>query len=267
MRRLIREPLVHFLLVGALLFLASEQLAGPDEPVIVVTEAERTRLADQWQAQRGRPPTEAEMNGLVEQWLREEIHYREALAMGLDADDVIIRRRLAQKLRFLTEDLGTDAPADEAEVRTYFERHADRYAEPERFSFQQVFFSRERRPDARTDAAEERTALAADASPRGDASVFQRRYTDRTGPRIADEFGAAFATALKELEVDRGWQGPVPSAYGWHLVRLEARLPSRIPPLEEVADRVTEDLREERRREAREAHYQSLRERYRVVRQ
>jgi hypothetical protein len=267
MRRLIREPLVHFLLVGVLLFLASEQLAGPDPQVIAVTGAERTRLADQWQAQRGRPPTEAEMNGLVEQWLREEIHYREALAMGLDADDVIIRRRLAQKLRFLTEDLGTQEPPDEAEVRTYFERHADRYAEPERFSFQQVFFSRERRPDARADAADTLLALEGDVSPRGDASVFRHSYTEQTGSRIADDFGKTFSTALEELEVGAGWQGPVPSTYGWHLVRLNAHQPSRTPQLQEVAVRVAEDLREERRRRAREAYYQSLRDRYRVVRQ
>jgi len=245
----------------------SDRFGGADETVIVVTAAERARLADQWQAQRGRPPTEAEMDGLVEQWLREEIYYREALALGLDADDVIIRRRLAQKLMFLSEDLDADEPPSEEEVRAWFERHGDRYAEPERFSFQQIFFSRERRTDARADAAEARAALEADTLPRGDTSVFRQRYDDQPRRRIAEEFGNAFATALAELEADEGWQGPVPSAYGWHLVRLDDHQPPRTPALEEVASRVTADLRDARRREAGEAHYQYMREHYRVERQ
>ena len=267
MRWLIREPLVHFLAVGILLFLAREQFTGTDETTIVVTNAQRARLAEQWQTQRGRAPGAQEMQALVDQWLREEIYYREALAMGLDADDVIVRRRLAQKLMFLTEDLDADEPPSEEEVGAWFERHADRYTEPARFSFQQAFFSRERRTDARADAAEARAALDAGAMPRGDTSVFRRRYDDQPRRRIAEEFGDAFASALEELGAGEDWQGPVPSTYGWHLVRLDDHQPARTPALEEVADRVREDLREHQRRETRKAHYQSLRERYRVVRQ
>src|SRR6056297_3885752 len=103
--KLLREPLLYFLLAGAALFLISDALGGDAAERIVVSDAERARLAAQWQAQMGRPPTDTELDGLIQQWLREEIYYREAKAMGLDEDDVIIRRRLAQKLTFLTEDL------------------------------------------------------------------------------------------------------------------------------------------------------------------
>lgn len=265
MRRLIREPLVYFLLAGAALFLVSAAFTGDDRGTIVVSAAERTRLADQWQAQIGRPPTETEMNGLVEQWLREEIYYREALALGLDADDVIIRRRLAQKLAFLTEDLAAgDDPGADA-LRDYYERHAERYTEPARFSFSHAYFSRERRADAHADADAALVGLHGDADPGGDPFMLQRRYVERSEREIGELFGRDFAAAVAGLDTTSAWQGPVASAYGWHLVRLEARRPPRQPALDEITARVAADLRQARRRDASDAYYHALRERYRIV--
>jgi hypothetical protein len=260
----LREPLVYFLAVGAVLFLLTERLAdrldGDPALIIEVTDAERQRLSDQWQAQMGRPPSADELAGLVEQWIREEIYYREALALGLDADDVIIRRRLAQKLTFLTEDLATGQSPDEATLRAYYAEHAERYREPERFTFSHRYFSNDRRAQARADAL---AALQADAI-EGDPFMLQRSYVARSQREIAELFGREFAAALGALP-DGAWQGPVRSAYGWHLVRVEERHPARSPSFEEVARRVAADYRQQRRREANEAYYQSLRERYRVV--
>jgi peptidyl-prolyl cis-trans isomerase C len=263
-RWLVREPLVYFLAAGAALFLITGRLGDGGGQTIVVSDAERTRLAAQWQAQMGRPPTETELNGLVEQWLREEIYYREALALGLDADDVIIRRRLAQKLTFLTEDLGAGGEPDADELRAYYEHHAERYAEPERFTFSHAYFSDERRADAREDAAAALDAASASAAPAGDPFMLQRHYVERSQREIGELFGRDFAAAIVDLDTG-GWAGPIRSAYGWHLVRLEARHPPRQPSFDEVASRVGADLRQARRREASEAYYRSLRERYRIV--
>jgi peptidyl-prolyl cis-trans isomerase C len=265
-RWLVREPLVYFLAAGAALFLITEHFGGSDRQTIVVTDAERARLADQWQAQMGRSATDAEMNALVEQWLREEIYYREALTLGLDADDVIIRRRLAQKLTFLTEDLGAGAEPGDDELRAYYESHAERYAEPARFTFSHAYFSNERRSDARSDAAAALEAATERAPPSGDPFMLQRHYVDRSQREIGELFGRDFAAAILELDPG-GWQGPIRSAYGWHLVRLESRRPPRQPSLEEVSARVAADLRQARRREASEAYYRSLRERFRIVMQ
>jgi len=269
LRRVLREPLTYFLLSGAALFAMAEVFGGDGDERIVVTQSERARLADQWHAQMGRPPTESELEALIQQWVREEIYYREALAMGLDDDDVIIRRRLAQKLTFLTEDLATAEAPDEAALRGYHRRNADRYAEPVRFSFMHRYFSSERREQARADAEAALRALAqaegGDVIPEGDPFMLQRSYLERSQREIAELFGREFAAAVSELPVG-SWQGPVPSAYGWHLVRVEQQRPARALPFEEVADRVAADFRQEQRREANEAFYATLRERYEIVR-
>lgn len=259
--RTLREPLLWFLLAGAVLFVvtgrAGERGAGGE---IRVTDAERQRLHDQWLVQTGSPPTPVELERLVEQWIREEIYYREALALGLDEGDVIIRRRLVQKLAFLTEDLAAAAEPTADELAAYHARHADRYLQPARASFSHRYFSGQRREDPEAAA---RAALA-DPDDAGDPFMLQRTYAARSDAEIAELFGGDFAAALADLPTGE-WQGPIRSAYGWHLVRIEERLPARAPALEEVAQRVRADLIQERRTAANEAFFESLRGRYRVV--
>ncbi|MFW6093703.1 MAG: peptidyl-prolyl cis-trans isomerase [Pseudomonadota bacterium] len=263
--RLPREPLLYFLAIGAGVFLLSAW-TGDDRPRrVVVDDARRARLADQWQAQMGRRPDEAELQSLVDEWVREEIYYREARAMGLDQDDVIIRRRLAQKLKFLTEDLTSGGTPDEAALRRFYREHAERYREPARYSLSHVYFSGDRRDDAEADA---RAALAAGAredAPAGDPFMLQRSYAERSEREIRELFGAAFAETVAGLAPGE-WHGPVRSAYGWHLVEVDARRPARRLAFSEVADRVAADRRQARRREANDAYYRSLRENYRVER-
>ena len=283
LQRMLREPLLYFLLVGAGLFMMADRLGGEDGRRIVVTDAERARLSEQWQAQMGRPATDAELAALVEQWIREEIYYREAIAMGLDDDDVIIRRRLAQKLTFLTEDLATAETPGEKALRAYHRAHAERYAEPARFSFEHRYFSAERRQDPEADA---RAALAAmiggeavdftggapdasggapdGAAPAGDPFMLQRSYLERSQREIGELFGREFAAGVAELPPG-SWQGPLASAYGWHLVRVEQQRPARPLEFGEVAERVAADYRQDQRRQASEAYYRSLRDRYAIV--
>ncbi len=265
--RYLKDPLTLFLLFGLALFFLEQLIGGEDagDYRIDVTLGQQNRIFDQWQAQMGRPPTAEEADGLIEQWIREEIFYREAKRLELDGNDTIIRRRLAQKLTFLNEDLANAVPPDAAELEAYFDSNVDRYLIPEQYSFEHRYFSSDRREDAEADA---RAALADSAggeAPIGDPFILQRSYADRSARELADLFGRGFADGLGALTVatDR-WQGPVQSAYGWHLVRLSSRSEPRQPPLEEVSDAVRRDYLQERRRRANDDFYQALRGRYEI---
>ncbi|MFU8814498.1 MAG: peptidyl-prolyl cis-trans isomerase [Pseudomonadales bacterium] len=259
LRRALQEPLLYFLLVGAGLFVVAERFGGEGDQRILVSNAEVARISDQWQAQMGRPPNENELAALIEQWIREEIYYREARALGLDENDVIVRRRLAQKLAFLGEDLNGNRAADEQTLRAYHADHAERYAEPERFTFTHRYFSSDRRERAHADAL----AALADGS-EGDPFMLRQRYVERSQREIGELFGREFAAALRDLTLG-DWRGPVASAYGWHLIHLEGRQPSRPLGFDEVAQRVALDHQQEQRQRASETFYQSLRERYEIV--
>lgn len=264
-KRFFREPLVYFLLAGLAIFIVSNLTAGDVREPILVSEAEQQRLADQWRASMGQDPTPAELEGLIEQWIREEIYYREAMTMGLDENDVIIRRRLAQKLTFFTEDVATGGDADQAEIRKYYDEHAERYTEPARYTFSHRYFSRDRRLQPEADASQVLAAADGSEPAEGDAFMLQSSYMDQSRPQIETMFGSVFAAAVPDLAVGE-WQGPLPSAYGWHLVKVERQHPARRLEFNEVARRVASDFKQEQRREANEAFYKSLRARYEVVR-
>ena len=192
---------------------------------------------------------------------------REAKRLGLDRDDTIIRRRLAQKLSFLTDDVATLATPDETELKAYFEANRQRYATPAVTGFSHVFFSADRRADATLDA---RRALA-DFDPdgwrkAGDPFMLGRTYAYASDPRIERDFGADFAAALAELPADGSWRGPVSSGYGAHLARVDSRTPALGADYESVATRVAADFDAERRAEANRAYFEELRAQYIVVR-
>lgn len=270
LRRLLREPLLHFLLVGAILF-AGDAAMREDDPdsdrVIRISEAEIARLRAQWTKRYRRPPVPAELQGLVDDRVREELLYREALAMGLDRDDSIVRRRLVQKLEFLIEDLAvTHEPAD-AELRAFFEARQERYRLPARISFVQTFFSPDRRGRAaERDAGLVLASLRSEAPPAdsGDRFLTGEAYGNQSPQDIEAIFGRAFAETLLELETGV-WAGPVASGHGWHLVRIESRSDSRLPTLPEVIDQVQRDWAYEKRREMNEAVLERLAARYELT--
>jgi len=259
--KLLKEPLVYFLLAGGLIFLLDAGGFSDDETKLIdVSDAQIRRISDQWQGQMGRPPTAEELDGLLEQWLREEIYYREARAMGLEANDTIIRRRLAQKLTFLSEDLADADDATDAELLAFYDQAPESYTQPEQFTFEHRYFSSDRRVDARTDAVNARNSNES----KGDPFMLQLSYAGRTQREIGDLFGREFAEELSALAVADSWQGPLRSAYGWHLVRLSHRQPERLLPFTEVADRVGQDFKLARRQSANEELYQTLRAGYEI---
>ncbi len=269
MRKLLREPLVHFLILGAVLFLAfdlTQEKSQPRERRIVVTAGQVEQLAAQFSRTWMRSPTPSELDGLVERHVRSEIFYREALAMGLGQDDPYVRNRLALKLEVLLDDLSAEAEPADGELARFLEQHLERFAEPARLSFRQVYLDPQRHPDpaAEVERLLELLRSGADPGALGDVSMLISGFDTATPEEIARQFGQDFAEALVGIEPG-GWVGPVRSAFGVHLVRVTQRQPARQPALAEIRDAVLVEWRDQRRREAKEQAYRRLRERYEVV--
>ena len=259
----LKDPLIAFVILGAILFVAAHLLDGDDHNrVIDVDAAEINRLTQQWNAQVGRPPTDEELEGLIERFIEEEIYFREALRLSLDQGDIIIRRRLVQKLNFLTEDIASSQLPSDAALRAFHDANAERYRLPARYSFRHRYFSTDRRANAKADAE----AALDDPETKGDSFMLQRTYAERSERAIGDLFGRAFAADLAQLRPSPEWQGPLRSAYGWHPVKVEQVLPEAQPPFNDVASRVVADFAAERREEANAAYYRELRSRYEVRR-
>lgn len=270
--RLLREPLVHFLLLGAALFVLYDLVADPDDRAtdrIVVSAGRIDQLSEVFTRTWQRPPTAAELGRLIEDHVRDEVYYREARAMGLDLDDTVIRRRLRQKLEFLTVDLLTESDPTPEQVRRYFDEHADAFRGPTRFVFQQIYFNPELRNGRAADDATALLArlsvadLQADPAELGDPIYLPTGSVPLSESEVAQRFGQDFAAALTELPVGR-WSGPVESGFGHHLVRIQQRQPGALPPLETVRDSVEREWHNARREEAAESFYRQLRQRYDV---
>ena len=269
-RRWLREPLVHFLVLGAVLFLIGTRsrdtsTTGRD---IRVDPAEIESLAQGFRRTWLRPPTRAELEGLVEARIKEEVLYREALALGLDRDDAVLRRRLVQKLEFLSEDLAPLPEPDDATLQAYLDAHADRYRLDTRYSFDQVFLAPGNDPATAEERAKRilgrlRSEPGIVWQEQGDATLLDPALEDADTRTVARALGRDFALDLADLPVGE-WTGPVASAYGLHLVRLRERIPGRTVSLDEARGAVLRDYLAEEQAERNEAVYQGMRERYRV---
>jgi len=272
MKKLLKEPLLHFLAIGAVIFAlnAWRTKAGPTEAStarIEVTAAIIDRLRAGYERQFSHSPDSDELRGLVTAHIREEVLCREALALGLDRDDTIVRRRLAQKMEFLTDDLADAAEPEDAAVREFFEKNAERYAKPARVSFRHVYFSQAKRgAKGEVAARESLAALAAGASDEtlGDAFLHGFEFAARDAHEITALFGVGFAGQIALLPQGE-WNGPIASSYGLHLVRVESREAVQPASLDVVRATVVQDFNEERRRTANREVFAKLRERYQVA--
>jgi len=265
-RRLAREPLLHFFVLGAALFalyawLHRGQLNTPGE--IFVSRDQVASLQAQFERIWQRPANPAELQHLVDNWVREEIFYREGLAMGLDRDDPVVRRRVGQKIQFIIESVEPAAPGS-AELQAWLDAHPADYAIEPRYSLRQVYFDPQRHgSNLQRDLASARRALARGAIDAGDATLLPPEMRDAAQSDVAGTFGKEFATALKDLPLG-SWQGPLPSSFGLHLVHLDARSEGRAPPLEQVRAAVERDVLRAHAAQADEAMYDRLRANYRV---
>jgi len=274
-KRWLREPLLQFLVAGALLFVAYRTLhpevaRTTDDKRIEVTADELRQLEIAWTAQWRRPPTPDEMRGLIDARVREEILYREALALGLEQGDAIVKRRLAQKMEFLASDASAVHDPSAAELRAWYASNGNHFAEPVRHSFRHIYFSTDRRgSQARADAARALSQLVDKAAEStavakiGDSFMFQDQYADREPEQIASIFGSAFAAAVDKMQPG-SWQGPVESGLGWHLVLVTSATPGRVPSYDEIEPQIKAAWLDEQRVAAAQRAFETMKARYEV---
>jgi len=273
MKRLLREPLVQFLLLGALLFVYFEWKgggSGPGSTRISITPGLVEHLASGFARTWQRPPTDVELKGLIDDHVKEEIATREAVAMGLDRDDTIIRRRLRQKLEFLVEDAVDQVPPTDAELQAWLEKSPEVFRAESRVALRQVYVSTERRGASARAEAEKLLARLQAAGPDakvdalGDASMLPRELPLGPLSEVTRAFGAEFAARVDALPPGQ-WTGPVESPYGLHLVLVSERVAPAPPALVDVRPVVERELLAERRRTQLQALYERLLAKYTVT--
>ena len=271
MKRWLREPLLHFLLLGALVFVAYQLLSGggrsSDE--IFISRGQQENLLNTFSRTWQRPPTPQEFQGLLKDYIRQEIAYRESKAMGLEQDDIVIRRRLRQKLELLAEDVASLVPPTDEQLQTYLDQHDEDFMVEPRLTLRQVYFSTDRRGgSAEQDALELLQRITTDGPDGGfenfgDPLPLPPRMQNLREGEIARLFGTVFTDSLTGIEIGR-WAGPIESGFGLHLVFIEERVEGRLPQLDEVREAVQREWLSQRRREAVDGLYDRLAENYTI---
>ena len=276
-RRWAREPLLHFLLIGAALFVAYHWLnpsaANLDTSRrIELTDDDIRQLEISWTAQWQRPPTPDEMHNLVEDKVRQEILYREGLALGLDRGDTIVKRRLAQKVEFLTDDVSALRDPSLDELKKWYAKNGSQFALPSRITFRHLYFSPDTRGAHARDAAAsaleklaDKSAATIDLTTLGDPFMFQDHYGESTPDQVANVFGTKFVEELFKLKPGE-WNGPVESGLGWHLVWVESITPGRAPEFEEVdISQIKSQWLSAQRAETKRKLFAAMRARYEII--
>jgi parvulin-like peptidyl-prolyl cis-trans isomerase-like protein len=233
MKKILREPLFHFLVIGALLFLVYSMLnKNQREDEIIIDDYVINDLSAKWKMQWQRDPGVDELEKLVGLYIDQEVLYREALAMNLDHNDEIIKRRLAKKMEFISDDLAESLQPSADLLRKYYNDNIDDYRKPPIYSFTQAYFKEK-------EAAIQ--ALAEDNPAKfSDKLLIPVNYTDVDGLKIAIDFGSTFAKSLDTLALNK-WVGPISSGFGNHLVFISEKTLSGTYTYEEVADKVNLD--------------------------
>jgi PPIC-type PPIASE domain len=267
-RTLFGEPMLHFLVIGIALFAAYRWIAPSDSGGrrIVITQGVVADLVTQYVAARGREPSTTELNHLIESYVRDEILYREGLRLGLERDDIVVKRRVRQKIEMIAEeDASTRAPSD-ADLSAYLRANPARFVQPALLTFEQVFLGQPASGHGVVHAmAATREALrkGADSEELGQPTLLPHRMTRTPADLVARDFGASFAATLENMPVGE-WVGPIDSSFGAHYVRVSDRTPAVAPQLAAVRDHVVREWENERRQRARNDAYARMRREYQV---
>ena len=274
--RLLKEPLIQFLLIGACIYGVYDLFGAPpeeDADLTVLVDANRINgYVAQWQSRWNRPPTRAELDGVINQYVREEILYRQAVALGLNEDDPITRRRMAQKLEFMTSDLARVIEPTDAELEAWFQENIEEFSSPDLLTFTQIFFDPDARDETTLDDAAALLAQlqqAGEPDPEtlegGDQFMLQSYFQSATELEIRKQLGTGFTTSLMELAPGE-WHGPVLSGFGVHLVYVYEHSQAPPPVLsDEVRPRVLEAWQAEQTQAFNEKFYDALKSRYDIV--
>ena len=270
--KIIREPLFHFLVLGAVIFAAYSLVTRHKTDKygeIVVTQASIENLVTGFTRTWQRPPTEEELQGLVRDYIREEAAYREALALGLDRDDMIVRRRLRQKLEFVSDELAARREPTDAELQSFLQAHKGAFQTEPLYSFRQIYFNPQvhgaslRRDVTRVLDDLRRGGSPADDAESGDPFLLQQNFEDISLSDLKKTLGEQFAAAISALPIG-SWQGPIESGYGTHLVYVEKHTGSRLPALSEVREQVRREWLNAKQQEATDRFYEVLLKQYTV---
>ena len=271
-KKVLREPLVHFLGLGLAIFVAYGVLNRSDTTAperIVITQGKIEQIAGLFARTWQRPPTSIELRGLIDDYVKEEVYYREALKLGLETNDTVIRRRLRQKMEFLTDAAGETLTPTEAELAEYLKAHAAKFAIDPAIAFRQVYFNPERRGDKTNDDA--RTALEAlrsdpslDPASVGDATLLPSELPLTSKASVSQTFGPAFAEEVAKAPPGN-WIGPIKSSFGLHLVRVHEISPGRMPTLAEVRDAVEREWANEKRKALADRRFNELLKQYDIT--
>jgi hypothetical protein len=267
-RRLLGEPMLHFLLIGTALFAAYQWMAPTDfaEQRIIITQGVVDDLVTQHLAAKGREPSSTELNHLIESYVHDEVLYREGVKLGLERDDIVVKRRVRQKIELIAEEeASTQAPTD-ADLSAYLAANQVRFMQPAILTFEQVFLGQATSgPDVVQAVAVTRDALRKGADPEalGQRTLLPQRMTRTPADLVARDFGASFAAALAKVPVGE-WSGPIDSSFGAHYVRVSDRTPAVAPQLAAVRDHVVREWENERRQRARTDAYARMRGGYHV---
>ncbi len=270
MKKLYKEPLLHFLIIGVLIFTLFSIVNKEEDIVsgnkIVVSTADIQRLSSNWAKKWNRPPTETELQGLINYYIKEEVYYREALALGLDKNDTVLRRRMMQKMEFLSNDLAELNTPDESALNQYFIDHKEKYKLPAQVSFTHIYFSLDKRgAKAFEDAKSVLSELNVPRAPElGDTFMMQYDFVQETPFEVERLFGKGLAEELFTLGTNT-WLGPIESGYGLHLVRISDKIDARMPELASVIDKVRTDLMFKQKKMMNKEIYKKFKERYEIV--
>ncbi len=262
-RAVMREPLMHFLLAGAGLFLLFDVVSEPEttgDEQIVVTSGHIEHLATLFVKTWQRPPTDAELRGLIDSFILEEVLYREATAIGLDQDDTIIRRRLKQKMEFLVDDFAAAIPSTE-DLQQFLDGDPERFRAEARISFEHVYLADPLAGEADALLAALQSGEALDSKIMSLSGLLPRRFDDASETNVAGQFGGEFSAALFALDIEQ-WTGPVQSPFGTHLVRIDQKVEARVPLLDEIRDVVQREWLVDRRQAGQAALFDQLRAKY-----
>lgn len=275
MKKIFKEPFVHFLLAGALVFAVyglvndGPAVESKEERMVRITAGQVEWLKQTWVRQWGRPPNADELQGVVAGYLKEELLAREARELKLDENDTIVRRRLAQKMDFMVQDTTQLAEPGEEDLRQLFQSHPERFQIPTRITFTHVFFNRDTRGEKTSaDALEalEQLSQAGTGNPHdfGDRFLSQYDFDEAEEQAVASVFGQEFTRRVFTVEPGE-WQGPLESGYGLHLVLVTKKEPEELPDFEMVKEDVVTVWRQQRELEGRERYFSALLEKYDVV--
>ncbi len=276
MKKILKEPLVYFFVLGFVVFglhstLNREKQVKNEDPFTVdITSADIEWIRSSWEARMKRQPTQEELQGLIDRFIRDEILFREAMAMDLDDRDLVIQRRLVQKLTFVFEDLAETIELTDDELKKYMQENQDKYRIPEMISFTHIYFN----PDKRKDVMEEaKTVLArlksAQREPKeavslGDTIMIDSAFREKSPDEAARILGREFASKLFSIN-EKGWQGPIESTFGLHLVYISEHTASRMPEFENIRENVKNDFMYDRKKKVIDGAYNTVKSRYTIL--